>query len=359
MRRRLLLGLLAIGAGTIGVVIGVGVGLPHLAKAGWSVATLVGLAFLGGGAALMAVGFRQVFGATHRPVRWLLVPLTLVVLAGGLLTLGQALAATWVPPIALGGRTPDDVGLAAEDVVLETADGVALAGWYAPGPNGAAVVLAHGAGSSRTAVLDHAAVLADHGYGVLLVDARGHGASGGRAMDLGWWGDEDLGAAVDFLVGEAGVDAGRIGLLGLSMGGEEAIGAMAADERVGAVVAEGATVRVAADKDWLSDEYGWRGALQERLEGATTWWADRFTGADPPGSLRDAVAAAAPRPVLLIAAGAVADEARAGEFIRGGAPDSVTLWEVSGADHTGGLRTEPDEWEQRVVAFLDGALDPA
>ena len=60
----------------------------------------------------------------------------------------------------------------------------------------------------------------------------------------------------------------------------------------------------------------------------------------------------------LIAAGAVADEARAGEFIRGGAPDSVTLWEVSGADHTGGLRTEPDEWEQRVVAFLDGALDP-
>ena len=40
------------------------------------------------------------------------------------------------------------------------------------------------------------------------------------------------------------------------MGGEQALGALAVDERLGAVVAEGATRRVANDTAWLPDEYG-------------------------------------------------------------------------------------------------------
>jgi hypothetical protein len=45
---------------------------------------------------------------------------------------------------------------------------------------------------------------------------------------------------------QADVDPDRIGVLGLSMGGEDAIGA--ADPAIRAVVAEGATHRTAADK---------------------------------------------------------------------------------------------------------------
>ena len=59
-----------------------------------------------------------------------------------------------------------------------------LAGWYAPSRNGAAVVLLHGAGSTRSNVLDEAVVLAEHGYGVLMLDARGHGESAGRGHGL-------------------------------------------------------------------------------------------------------------------------------------------------------------------------------
>lgn len=342
-------------AGILAVVFGVGVGLPHLAKVGWSWTTLLGLTVLVGGLALLVLGARAVLGLSARRRRWLVVPGVLVLLAGGLLTLGQALAATWVPPIALGDRRPVDVGLGAEDVVLRTTDGVDLAAWYDPGTNGAAVVLAHGAGSTRTAVLDHAAVLAEHGYGVLLVDARGHGESDGRAMDFGWWGDEDLSAAVDYLSEQPDVEAGRIGVLGLSMGGEEAIGALGADDRIAAVVAEGATVRVAGDKDWLSEAYGWRGAAQEALEATTTWWADRFTAASPPPTLRESVAAAG-RPVLLITAGEVPDEARAAAFIQEGAPDSVTVWTVDGADHTGGLDAAPEAWTEEVTSFFDEHL---
>ena len=60
--------------------------------------------------------------------------------------------------------------------------------------------------------------------------------------------------------------------------------------------------------------------------------------------------------MLLIAAGRVLDEQDAGRFIQGGAPDTVQLWVVPGAGHTGGLEARPDEWEARVTAFLAHAL---
>ena len=53
--------------------------------------------------------------------------------------------------------------MAYENVRLRTGDGVSLAGWYVPSVNRAAVVLLHGAGSTRSNVLPQAAVLAPPG----------------------------------------------------------------------------------------------------------------------------------------------------------------------------------------------------
>jgi predicted alpha/beta hydrolase len=248
------------------------------------------------------------------------------------------------------------VGLTYRGFHFPATDGVRLSGWYVPSRNGAAVVLLHGAGSTRSAVLDHAGVLARHGLGVLLFDARGHGRSSGRAMDFGWYGDRDVGGAVAYLRRQADVRGGRIGAVGLSMGGEEAIGAAASSTAIRAVVAEGATARTAGDWAWLSDVYGIRGTASEGLEYVTYGVADLLTSARPPTTLRDA-ARLAGRPTLLIAAGDVADEAHAARYIRSGSPDTVELWVVPHTSHTRGLRTHPDEWERRVVTFLDGALD--
>jgi dienelactone hydrolase len=219
------------------------------------------------------------------------------------------------------------------------------------------VALLHGAHSTRSAVLDHAVVLARRGFGVLLFDARGHGRSAGRAMDFGWYGDEDVSAAVSFLSAQPDVRDGRIGVVGMSMGGEEAIGAAAADPRIRAVVAEGATNRVAADKAWLSAEFGWRGDVQRGLEWLVYGMTDLLTPADPPTPLRAAVAAAEPRPVLLVAAGERPDEGSAARFIAGGAPATVRVWEVAGATHTGALRTRPTEWDHQVTTFLATTLE--
>lgn len=346
----------AFAAGVITTACGIGIALPHVAKAGFSLVTVAGVLVVVSGVALLADGAVGIVRSVRSWRRIVVVLPMVIAFFVATVVLGQAVAVTNVPRTSVGSTTPADFGLPYEDVELPAVDGVTLSGWYIPSQNGAAVALLHGAGSTRSGVLDHAVVLARNGYGVLAYDARGHGDSRGRAMDFGWYGDADLQGAVTFLQAQPEVDGARIAAVGMSMGGEQAIGAIASDERIRAVVAEGATNRVAADKAWLSDEYGVRGWVQEQLDRLVFATADLLTDADPPIALRDAVAKATPRPVLLIAAGDVEDEARAGRYIRSGSPASVGLWIVPGADHTGGLGTQPDEWEQRVIAFLDAAL---
>ena len=214
----------------------------------------------------------------------------------------------------------------------------------------------HGAGSTRSDVLGQAAVLNAAGFGVLMVDARGHGDSGGRAMDFGWHGDRDIAAATAYLARRPDVDAHRIGAVGMSMGGEEALGATATNDALRAVVAEGATTRAAADEAWLSDRYGLRGAVQEQLERVQDRLTDVLTDASVPTSLRAAVAASGRARYLLIAAGDEPDEGHAASYIAAAAPNRVETWTVQNAGHTGGLEVAPEEWAERVVAFLTAVL---
>lgn len=345
----------ALALGVVGAAVGLGVGVRHATTEGLSVDTTAGLLALTAGLVLLVAGWRRLTSGRRARVAVALAVVTFVVAVVVLSSAVPALLVTNVPEIHNSGRTPAEVGLEHRDVRIETDDGVSMAAWYVPSNNGAAVVLRHGAGSTRSDVLQHAAALAGGGYGVLLTDARGHGDSTGRAMDFGWYGDEDLAAAVSFLAERRDVDPARIGVVGLSMGGEEAIGAAGSDRRVRAVVAEGATARTLADKDWYADEYGTRGELQLLLERLQYGLTDVLTAAGPPAPLRTAVSDANAR-FLLVAAGEVPDEQHAAAHLRVAAPDRVDVWVVEEADHTAGLRVDPAGWERRVVDFLDAAL---
>ena len=350
-RRR---GVLFVAVGSILASVGVGL-LPHPIKNGLTLMSAMAIVLLLSGVALVGFGAvwalrgRRRLGAVAGSV------VTLVVLALTVSIVAPAVAATSVPSTEITS-TPATVGLEYESATVTTADGVELAVWYLAGTNRAGLVVVHGAGSTRSDVLDQAAVLARNGYTLVLIDARGHGDSGGTAMDFGWYGDLDIAAGVEFLATRAEVDPGRIGVVGFSMGGEEAIGAAAADPRIRAVVAEGATARQATDEAWLSDVYGGRGWFQEQIERVQDGITDYLTEASPPIALRSAVAQSPDTRFLLITAGNVEDEGHAASYIQGGAIDRVTVWNVEGADHTGGHDTRPDDWEQRVVEFLGESL---
>jgi len=351
-----ILALSALFFGVAGLVVGIGIGLRWLRAGAVGWAMVLGLLALVAGILLVGLGLARI-GANLRSWAGVVLRTFLVLLVALVVwTLTPAVIATNVPPIT-DGTGPSEFDIGARDVRFMAEDGTELFGWYVPPTEGKMAVLRHGAGSTASAVLPQARVLLDNGYGVLLTDARGHGSSAGTGMDFGWYGDADIAAAIDFLTGQPEVDPDRIVVVGFSMGGEEAIGAVAADARIAAVVAEGASARTDADKAWLAGVYGWRGWVQIRLEWVQYTLTDLLTPASKPGSLAESAAAASPRPILMIAAGNVTEESNAAQHVQAAAGGNVSVWTVPGADHIGGLTVVPEEWEETVITFLDSAID--
>ena len=126
-------------------------------------------------------------------------------------------------------------------------DGVDLVGrLYLPGGHGragsggdglAAVALTGPfTGVKEQVVGTYATRMAAAGFAALAFDHRGFGESGGRRQHEDASGKlADLRSAVGFLAGHPSVDPGRVGLLGVCLGGGYAVRAAAFDPRVRAV----------------------------------------------------------------------------------------------------------------------------
>lgn len=337
--------------GLLGAAIGAALGAGHVLEGDADVTGLAGLVVLASGLVLLVGGAAMLIGAARRWWKLLAVPIAYVVVELAAIPIIMGVYGTDPPRAPLAGPTPATFGLHYRTVSLRATDGVALAGWYVASRNGAAVVVVPGAGSNRDAVLPQGSVLAKHGYGVLFLDNRGHGGSGGTANDFGWYGNQDLEGAVAWLDRRPDVTGGRVAVVGESMGGEEAIGAIGADPRVRAVVAEGATGRVVADRAWLAHDMA--GYLRRAEAWVTYTTAALLSGTGEPAGLATSLRAAAPRPVLLIAG---RDELRADRYFRRGSPGNVQLLALPEVAHTAGLQTHPALWTQRVLSFLDASL---
>ena len=279
----------------------------------------------------------------------------------GLLGVAAALVALLVLlPVGLGyvtthvGRAvvpPNHLGVAYEDVKFTTSDGLELEGWYVPSRNGAAVIAFPG----RSGPQKQTRMLARHGYGVLLFDRRGEGESEGDPNSWGWGGGKDIEAAIAFLQRRPDVEKGRIGGLGLSVGGELMLETAAGTNGLSAVVSEGAGART------MSEDLDQDMPMAEKVTGfpltaLKTASIAVFYNQMPPTNLKKLVPSIAPTPLLLIAA----PNSPHGEDLNRGyhraAREPKTLWEIPESKHTGGLTARPEEYERRVIAFFDGAL---
>jgi fermentation-respiration switch protein FrsA (DUF1100 family) len=235
-----------------------------------------------------------------------------------------------------------------EQVALRTSDGLQLAGSYVRSRNGAAVI----SYPTRQGKLPQARMLIRHGFGVLLVDARGYEGSQGDSNLFGWDDAKDIDAAVAWLRKQPDVRNGRIGGIGFSVGGEMMLQAAASNTGLHAVVSEGAGVRTVRE-DLLRGPRGWFALPEAMLQSAAL---AVMSGTTPPPSLKELTPRIAPRHLFLIYAGRGAGGEKFNVDYYRAAHAPKALWKIVEAHHVGGYQARPHQYEQRIVAFFDHAL---
>ena len=242
-----------------------------------------------------------------------------------------------------------DLGAPYENVEFTTADGLRLKGWYIRSHNRAAVISFPGRASSQK----RAKLLARHGYGVLLFDRRGEGESAGDPNTFGWQGERDIRAAVAFLQRQPDVDPGRIGGIGLSVGGEMMIEAAAESSDLKAIVSEGASSRSVRDE--IANGSGWQELLGNSVATAAT---SVFTNNLPPSTLKSLVPKISGAAFFVYGQRGQPAERPANRAFFAAARGHKALWEVPGSGHIGGTEAQPAEYERRVTEFFDRWLRP-
>ncbi len=199
--------------------------------------------------------------------------------------------------------TFSQLGTHREDFDVRAPDAILLRGWKvrAAKPNGDWVLLFHGVADNRMGVLEHARILLLAGYGVVMMDARAHGASEGPMATYGWLERNDTRAIVDAL--EAAEHPRHPFALGESMGAGIALQSAAVEPRIEAVVAESAFASLReASYDYAGlRRYPWLG---KTLFAPGTWTmiyhAESLAHVRASEIAPDKAVAARPFPVLLI-----------------------------------------------------------
>lgn len=289
-----------------------------------------------------------------------------VLLVGGFLAVG-AIAAdklTYAQRV-FTADTPLAHGMAYEDVSIPArVDGLEIAAWYIPADENlpaeqsAAVVMVHGWNASRTNAfnqhfLDLAEALHGAGFSLLMIDMRGHGQSAVSHFTFGRLERRDVLAAVDYLL-ERGHPAGKIGLIGTSMGAASVIGAAAEDQSIGAVATDSLFAEIYPVVQGL---WGEQSGLPMVFLYPTRWMYFVENGWDL-GSARpvDEIGKIAPRPLMLIHCeqDSYIPHAQFQQLEQAAA--WAQTWSVQECRHAEIYEFVPEEYDRRMVSFFEASL---
>jgi fermentation-respiration switch protein FrsA (DUF1100 family) len=256
----------------------------------------------------------------------------------------------------LPAQRPIDYGLVYDDVSVTTPDGLRLVGWYVPSQNGALVIAQHGYKSQRAEMLNEAAMLHRHGFGVLLTSLRAHDMSDGELITFGKREMDDLRAWYELATTLPEVDRNRIGLLGNSLGGSLAIEFAARTPGIRAVAANSAFSSL---EDTLETSVRFFSGLPPfPFVPLIAFWAEREADirVDSVNAMHW-IAQISPRPILLMQGGTdVVISISSGERLYAAAREPKELWFEPKVGHSGFDRALPAEYERRVGGFFSRAL---
>jgi len=134
--------------------------------------------------------------------------------------------------------TPDQAGLAYEDVFIEVAEGERFHAWYFPVEAAVAtsrtVLFFHGNAGNISHRLSTAQLLLEMGVNVLIFDYRGYGRSDGEPTEINIYADAR--AAYNWLLEEKQLMPSDIFLFGRSLGGAVAIELAVSNECAGVIL---------------------------------------------------------------------------------------------------------------------------
>lgn len=247
-------------------------------------------------------------------------------------------------------------GATKEDFDVRASDGTKLSGWKVrpAASNGDWVLLFHGVSDNRAGELGQAEFLLRHEYSVAMMDARGHGKSGGDMVTYGWKERYDTVAISNAL--EASEHVRHLFALGVSMGAAVVLQSAAVERRIEAVVAEDpfANLReVAYDYAGL-DFLPLLGKTLFRPAVIVAMHEIRNEGGFSPDDVSPEKAVAERSFSILLICG-TADHripCRHAEYIYNAARGPKELWVVQGAGHAGAFGHSPREYEDRVISFF-------
>lgn len=258
--------------------------------------------------------------------------------------------------------TAEVVAADREDVSFQTADGLTLKGWWFPARDerDRAAVLVHGKDQNRIEGAFSegrtARLLLDEGYSVLLFDLRGHGESEGLRWGLGEREALDVAAAVDLAAEKAGVSRDRVALIGESMGAGSVLMALARVPDVGPIVvdsayADGNTVvgEIAPTVSGLPGFFTPGMVLMAKL-----FFAIDLATVRPAEQVR----AHPDRAFLFIHCedDATVYVRHAHDLRAASANARSELWIAPDCGHVDAISRYPEEWESRVIGFLEREL---
>lgn len=138
------------------------------------------------------------------------------VLSGLLVT---ACTGVFFQPHRIQVATPDQLGLAYQQVTFKTRDDLDLLGWFLPakGPAVGTILQLHGNAENISTHFASLAWMPERGFNVFIFDYRGYGASeGAPTLEGAQW---DIDAAMKALLARPDIDRDRIVMYGQSLGG--------------------------------------------------------------------------------------------------------------------------------------------
>lgn len=253
-------------------------------------------------------------------------------------------------------ETPAEYNLPYEDVALTTSDGLDLAAWYVPSQNEAAVLALHGYHSTRDEMLNEAVMLADQGYGVLIIEARTHGYSEGELITFGLKEALDARAGLDYLLARPDVDPNRIGALGNSQGAVTLLLATAQYPEIRAYV--GNSPYASLQDEIATGVKAFTGLDPFPFAPLIQFFAEREAGftAEAVAPINH-IAEISPRPVFLMQGGSdTTIPTDSGQRLYDAAREPKELWFDPELGHVQFDTKRPEEYEKRVIEFFDKYL---